>query len=117
MNIDNNFANPERKTISQLREEFSSKVVKDAFIDKTIQNLTDSEYETLSVVLSNIKKYGALGYTNIILDMMFEGHPSIKTDDEIESIGGKFIRSHIMLLEGLGYQVEGLFSNTTVKIY
>lgn len=119
MNIDNNFANPEseRKTLSQLREEFSSKVVKDAFLDRDIQKLSDSEYETLSIVLSNIKKFGVIGCPYIDLEMMFEDHPSIRTSDEIETRGGKFIRNHQILLEGLGYQVEGLLSNISVKIY
>ena len=117
MNIDNNFANPERKSLSQLREEFSLRAAKDAFIDKQIQSLSVSEYETLTIVLSNIQEFVASGYVNIDLEMMFEGHPSIRTEDEIELRGGKFIRSHIMLLEGLGYQVEELFSNITIKIY
>lgn len=119
MNIDNNFASPEseRKTLSQLREEFSSKAAKDAFLDKTIQSMSESDYETLSIVLSNIKKFVTSGFTHIDLEMMFEGHPSIRTGDEIESKGWKFIRTYMMLLEGLGYQVEGIFSNITIKIY
>ncbi len=118
MNIDSNFASPERKTISQLREEFSSKVVKDAFLDKAIQSLSESDYETLTIVLSNIKKFGATGCTSIDLEMLFEDHPSIKTADDIESRGGRFVRKHVTLLEALGYQVEGLFSNQIrVKIY